>query len=125
MNLDHIPEMEATRMRWREILSALPESLVHAARRLMGLEHRSYLVMNGRVLARFVSPQAELEFINWIGATHRANADWNFGRGREYAVATQIRNGLEYIQGNYGGDSKEHAFDLTYADPDAGAAGPS
>ena len=112
MNLDHLPDVTATRLLWRDQLAALPQALRHAVLRLFRSEPRYYLLINDQVAARFVSPQDHLELLTWLAETHRANADYNFALGRERSVAEQIQQGLHYIQEAYG-------------DADTGAASPS
>lgn len=90
MDLSHLPEVESTRLLWREQLAALPRAAWCALRRLLRREARHYLSIDGRVAARFTSGQDHLEFMTWLASTHNGAFDFGFETGREYLVAQHI-----------------------------------
>ena len=87
MNLDHLPDVTATQLRWYDQLAEVPRALYHAFRRLLRLECRQYLVINGQVAARFTSVDDGRDFMMWLHETHTATFDYGYGIGKENAVA--------------------------------------
>lgn len=83
MDTRHVPDVHSTRLHWQDQLPALIPAAYHAIRRLLRREHRMYLVVEGEVLARFESEQAEMEFRNWLQASHIVTFETgaNFGGG--------------------------------------------
>lgn len=110
MNLDHLPEVAATRLLWREQIVAVRRSLWFSLRRMLRREPRQYLTMDGKVVARFTCVQDAAEFMTWVADTHEATLSFGVECGRE-AVVEQIRKGLSRVQ--------------SLGTPDAGDPGPA
>jgi hypothetical protein len=83
LSLDHLPEVSVTQLLWRDQLAALPRALGRALRRLLRLECRQYLTINGQVVARFVSEVDARDFKQWIDETHTATFEYGYGLARE------------------------------------------
>jgi len=90
MNLDHLPEVTATQLRWYDQLAEVPRALYHALRRLLRLECRQYLMINGQAAARFVSVDDARDFMQWLHETHTATFEYGHALGREYAVENHV-----------------------------------
>jgi len=88
--MNSIPEVETRRLSWSEQFRALAGAARSQVRRLFRREPRFYLMVNGLVLARFESEQAELEFREWVGMTHEATFHYGFQTGKEFLVAQHI-----------------------------------
>lgn len=87
MNLDDMTEMAFTRLSWREKLAVLHIELWHALRRLLRLEHRYYLTLDGRVVARFTADTDHAVVLKWLTDSHIRATDYGVTIGRESAVA--------------------------------------
>lgn len=110
MNLPDMPELAFTRLTWREKLAVLHIDWWHILRRLLRLEHRYYLVLDGKVVGKFIADIDHQAVLDWLADSHRDAHDFGFAIGKEYPLAQQIAAGLDYIKDTYGDD------------PDAGAA---
>lgn len=80
---DDFDHMTHIRLLWREQLAALPRSLRYAVRRLLRLESRYYLTINGMVVARFVARQDHLALLDWTSAAHKKTIDRAFALSKQ------------------------------------------
>lgn len=90
MDLSHLPQAETTRLTWRERLAALPRATGFGLLRLLRIERRNYLVIDGKVAARFVAQADTLDFLRWLSQTHGSTFDYGCAMGKEWIVAKHL-----------------------------------
>jgi hypothetical protein len=90
MNLDHLPDVTSSPLRWTRQLAALPRALRFALLRLLRWEARYYLTIDGQVVARFVSSEDQIRFMTWLHQTHTGTFDYGYALGKEFVVAQHI-----------------------------------
>lgn len=86
MSLEHLPDVSSTPLAWRRKLAALPRALGYGLLRLLRIEFRNYLTIDGKVVARFVSQPDTMDFMRWLHQTHTAAFDYGHALGREYVA---------------------------------------
>lgn len=90
-DLEFIYDAETKNLRWREAIRELPWALYHQLRRVLRREPRLYLVVNGRVAARFTSDYDHLAFVTWLEETHTKTYRHGFDTGKEAMIARYIQ----------------------------------
>lgn len=83
MDVSNLPEISVTRLMWREQLPALPRAIWHGMLRLLRIEPRVYLTINGRVAARFASQADHLDYLAWTAQIHGLTYGMGIDRGKE------------------------------------------
>ena len=98
MNLDHMTEMAFTRLTWREQLAVVHLSVRHALRRLFRREHRYFLVLDGRVVAKFTAQEDHQAVLAWMAEAHLKTHDYAFALGKEHNVAQYLASERDRTQ---------------------------
>ena len=95
MNLDGMTEMAFTRITWRERLATLPRALGHTVLRLLRRERRYYLVLDGKVMARFEVDTDHLVVLEWLRIAVERSVDYGvtLGRGKALEIADEANAG--------------------------------
>lgn len=109
MNLDDMTEVAFTRLTWREKLAVVHIELWHGLRRLLRLEHRYWLTLDGKPLAKFTVDGDHRALLDWFIESHRRATEYGVTIGREAVVEKHLQD--------------EHAFCIGYPKP--GPAGPA